>query len=100
MLRISIDDKRAWITDLCEGCERSSETKKSRRNGGNFVLFFFPLPEKEPKRSSAVPSCPPATLLASPLKELARWAQTAFSGPLGYEERGPGIEAKALATSQ
>ncbi len=65
-----------------------------------FLLFFLPLPQKETKRSSAVPSSPPATLLASPLKELARWAQTAFSGFLGCKERGPGVEAKALATSR
>ena len=67
---------------------------------GNLSCSFPIDRKKNLKRSSAVPSCPPATLLASPLKELARWAQTAFSGPLGYEERGPGIEAKALATSQ
>ena len=36
MLRISIDDKRAWITDLCEGCERSS----TRSIGYSFFCSF------------------------------------------------------------
>ena len=40
MLRISIDDKRAWITDLCEGCERSS-TKNQEVLLNDCVLCSF-----------------------------------------------------------
>jgi len=74
-------------------------------------MFFFPLPEKEPKRSSAAPACFtrtvtwdnlvlvnlrfPAMPLVRKKRKLAPWAQTSISCPLTFGRRGPEVAAEA-----